>query len=259
MTKVLDIFDFIDGFAPFKTAMDFDNVGILVGNKNLAIKKCLLALDITKDVIYEAKALGANVIISHHPVIFNAIKKLDNEDIPYILAQNEISVICAHTNLDVANFGVNSCLAEALSLQKTSKLSSYESKAGEVPLGLIGELGKNYYCDEFAKFVKTKLNCNGVRYTNVDRIIKKVAVCSGAGGDLISEAIVQKADAFVTGEIKHHEILEGLKNKICIVDAGHFKTEDVVILPLIQKLSKEFKDVEFVKSKSFTDGIKYMV
>ena len=91
-----------------------------------------------------------------------------------------------------------------------------------------------------------------------ESFIKKVAVCSGAGGDLISAAIKQRVDAFVTGEIKHHEILEGLKNKICIVDAGHFKTEDVVILPLIQKLSKEFKDVEFKKSKSFTDGIKYM-
>ncbi len=258
MIKVSDIFDFIDSFAPFKTAMDFDNVGILVGDKSSEVKRCLVALDVTKDVIFEAKTLGANLIISHHPVIFNAIKKLENEDIPYILAKNEISAICAHTNLDVANFGVNSCLAEALSLQKILPLSSYVSKLGEVSFGLFGELEKSYYCDEFAKFVKAKLNCNGVRYTEVDISIKKVAVCSGAGGDLISAAIKQRVDAFVTGEIKHHEILEGLKNKICIVDAGHFKTEDVVILPLIQKLSKEFKDIEFKKSKSFTDGIKYM-
>lgn len=114
MTRVSDIFEFIDGFAPFDSAMDFDNVGFLVGNEQAPVERCLLALDVTLDVIEEAKSLGASLIVSHHPVIFEAIRALRHDSIPHLLARTGISVICAHTNLDMAPFGVNSCLAKAL-------------------------------------------------------------------------------------------------------------------------------------------------
>lgn len=259
MIKVLDIFNFIDSFAPFDTAMDFDNVGVLVGSMDAEVKKCLVALDVTEEVINEAKNNGVNLIISHHPVIFNAIKRLDLDMIPSKLIKNEISVLCAHTNLDVASIGVNTCLAERLSLQNLQPLSSYLSKFGVLPMGLVGELENACECNEFAEIVKTSLNCQGIRYTDINKRIKKVAICSGAGGDLIDDAIRQKVDAFVTGEIKHHEILTAVKNKVCVYDAGHFKTEDIVVLPLVKKLSKEFTEVEFIKSQKCTDRIKYMV
>lgn len=259
MTNVLDIFEFINSVAPFESAMDFDNVGILVGNKLAEVKKCLLALDVTPDVIDEAKKLGADLIISHHPVIFGGIKTLSIDSIPYKLAQNEISAICAHTNLDIADIGVNTCLARALSLKNLKELSFYESKIGKFPMGLIGDLEKVYSCREFARFVKENLNCAGLRFTNVNRKIKTVAVCSGGGGDLINAAINQNVDAFVTGEIKHHEILFAVQNEICVVDAGHFKSEDVVMLPLLNLLAEKFENVEFVKSKTCTDSVEYLV
>lgn len=259
MTKISDIFSFIDSFAPFDTAMDFDNVGILVGDNNAEISRCLVALDITKDVITEAKKLGAVLIISHHPVIFEPIKALSITSVPYMLAQSGISAICAHTNLDMASFGVNSCLANALNLKNLEALSYYDSKRGPLPMGFLGSLGRDFTCEEFAEFVKNSLECTGVRFTDFWKRIRKVAVCSGAGGDLINMAINKNADAFVTGEIKHHEVLLAVQNEVCLVEVGHFKSEDVVILPLIKKLAERFKDVEFIKSKICKDAIKYMV
>lgn len=256
MTKVSDIFGFIDSFAPFESAMDFDNVGILVGDKSAEVKRCLVTLDVTNSVINEAKLLNATLIISHHPVIFNAIKTLSIDSIPYALAQNEISVICAHTNLDMAPFGVNTCLANAMELKDLKALSYYDSKRGVLPMGLVGELEKDFSCKEFAEFVKFRLSCSGIRYTSLNKKIKKVAVCSGAGGSLIDAAIRQNVDAFVTGEIKHHEILSAVENEVCVVDAGHFKSEDVVIVPLVEKLSEKFRNVEFFKAKTCTDTIK---
>lgn len=259
MSKVCEIFQYINKIAPFETAMDFDNVGLLVGDSNENVKKCLVALDITNNVIKEAKKLQANLIISHHPVIFNPIKTLDVNTVPYNLVKEGISAICAHTNLDMAIFGVNSCLADALNIKNVKALSIYKVLGNELPMGLVGELDEYYNCEEFAKLVKDKLNCNGVRYTNIQKRIKKVALCSGAGGNLISEAKKSNADAFITGEIKHHEILYAVENDICVVDAGHFKTEDIVILPLISKLKSEFKSIEFIKSSACTDKIDYMV
>ncbi len=259
MTRVFDIFEFIDGFAPFDSAMDFDNVGILVGNEQAPVDRCLLALDVTLDVINEAKSLGASLIVSHHPVIFEAIRALRHNSIPHGLARNEISVICAHTNLDMSPFGVNSCLAEAISLRDLTALANYESKIGPRPEGLIGVLENICNCHEFAALVKDRLGCAGLQYTPTDRGIRRVAICSGAGGSLIGTAISEGVDAFVTGEIKHHEILIALQHGICVVDAGHFKTEDVVILPLAKKLSENFDGVEFIKSKTCTDPMKYLV
>lgn len=259
MTKVSEIFEFIDSFAPFETAMTFDNVGILVGNIHAKVERCVVALDVTQNVIDEAKILNASLIISHHPVIFSPIKTLSINSVPYILAKNDLTVICAHTNLDMASFGVNSCLAEALCLQNLTPLSWCESKKGPLPMGLVGVLNSDFSCEEFAKFVKMRLNCYGVRYTDSGGKIRKIAVCSGAGGDLINEAISQNVDAFVTGEIKHHEILVAVQNEICVVDTGHFNSENVIVLPLVEKLADKFPEVEFFCSKTCVDAVKYMV
>lgn len=259
MAKVADIFAFVDGLAPFDTAMDFDNVGLLVGDMDAEVRKCVVALDVTAAVVDEAERLGASLIVSHHPVIFTPLKSLQANSIPYVLAKRGIAAICAHTNLDIAAFGVNTCLAEALSLQNLIPLSTYETCRGALPMGLVGELEIEKAYEEFARFVKERLSCEGIRYIDVSRKIRRVAVCSGSGGDLIGEAVRQNVDAFVTGEIKHHELLAAAQSGICVVDSGHFKSEDIVILPLVRRLSEQFPAVKFVKSAVCTDGIKFLV
>ncbi|MDQ5983244.1 MAG: GTP cyclohydrolase [Eubacteriales bacterium SKADARSKE-1] len=260
MPLVKDIYNYLDQLYPFNLAIDFDNVGILVGDGNKKVTRSICCLDVMPDVIDEAKNLGVNLIISHHPVIFDPIKNLKPFDIVYQLVAAKINVICAHTNLDIAPGGVNSCLAEKLELKNLEVLSHLENNSDHnVGLGLVGTLENSLSSFEFAKYIKEKLHCNGLKYTNtLDKKISRVAVGSGACGNLINDVIFKKADAFVAGEIKHHEILLALQNNIVVVDVGHFKSEDVVVLPLVKVLQEKFPSIEFLKSTTCTDKIKYI-
>ena len=245
MTLIRDIVEFSESFAPFDTAASFDNVGLLVGCENTEVKKVLLALDITKEVVAEAAELGAELIISHHPVIFNPLKNLSSDSVPYLLAKNSLSALCLHTNLDVAiNTGVNLCLANTLELEN---ITFYE---GEFVVS--GNLKEATSAEDFAKFAKEKLNAGAVSCTLKDKKVKKIFMCSGAGGSEFMKAIELGADLFITGEAHHHNYLESLHEGVSLVVAGHFETEDVVINPLKDKLSKEFEDVEFIKSSVLT-------
>lgn len=243
MTTVNDILKYTETFAPLCTAADFDNCGVLVGNTTQEVTKVLLALDITKDVVEEAKAMGAELIISHHPVIFNPLKSLNSNCVPYLLANYSITALCLHTNLDIAeNCGVNVCLAETLGLTDTTLYAE--------EFLLTGKLHKSMKAKEFAEFVKARLGANCVTYTGSDREIKIVAMCSGAGADFYNLAKEKGADVFLTGEAKHHEYLEAASSDVPLVTAGHFYTEDVVINPLMEKLSIEFPNVKFIKSNT---------
>lgn len=122
MSTVFDLYSAIDQFAPFSLSMDFDNTGILVGDRHQAVSKVLLALDCTMDVVNYAKEIGAQLIITHHPVIFHPIKRVNEDSVVYHLIRSQIAVISAHTNLDIAEDGVNDVLAQAIGLQNISGL-----------------------------------------------------------------------------------------------------------------------------------------
>lgn len=254
MSKVGEIYDYIDEFAPFDTALSFDNVGLLIGNRDIDVSKVLLALDITKSVCNEAKKLGANLIISHHPIIFKPLKNIEFGSTISELIKNDISAICAHTNLDISKIGVNFQLAKKLELSNLSNLALDENN----PIGLIGYLKNEMNAEEFASFVKKKLECVGIRYTKTNNKIKKVAVCSGSGGSFIKSAYENSADAFVIGEIKHSDILKANEFGINIIDTGHYRSENVIIEPLKNMLSKQFPKIHFFTSQSFSDEINYL-
>lgn len=255
MTKVKDIFNFINEFAPFENALSFDNCGLLIGKAEQEIKNAVLSLDITKDVVKEAKNLNANLIISHHPVIFKPISAINRDSAIYMLCKNDISAICAHTNLDIASEGVNFQLAKKLNLQNLATLTYEEEK----PLGLIGNLNREFECKEFAEYVKESLGCNGVRYTAIkNKKIKTAAVCSGSGGEFYKEAFEKGADVIIIGEIKHSQIIAANELGIMVVDAGHYKTENVILEPLKNMLAEKFTNINFYLSKVFTDNVNYI-
>lgn len=248
--KITDIYDFIDSFAPFDTAMDFDNVGLLVEGESEAVTKVLLALDITGDVAEEAKAIGAQLIISHHPVIFNPLKALKRDSVPYALAKSGIGALCVHTNLDICEFGTNTAMFKAIGLLDREPLG--------IDGGLIGTLEEPLSSKELAQHVKNVFGCDSVRYTENGRKITRVALVAGAGGEGIFAAKAMGAEAFVTGEIKHHEIIFAHENDMCIIDTGHRKCEEAVLPALLKLLEERFADVSFKLSQSYTDGISYI-
>ena len=252
MTTIYDILQFFETFAPVGTAMDFDNCGLLVGDKNTAVTKVLVTLDITAEVAEEANKLGCELIISHHPVIFNPIKRLSAHSVPYLLAQYGVSAICMHTNLDLSEiFGVNTCLGKAARLKEVRR-------APEGECLFFGDFDEPVPVRELAEQIKNALCCRGLRYTEGKGTVKRLAVASGAGGSDIFAAAAIGADALLTGEIKHHEINAANELGVAVIDPGHFKSEDIVINPLTDRLKAAFPAITFTKSKEYDDKMNYL-
>lgn len=251
MSRIIDFYKFIDKIAPFETQESWDNSGFLVGDGEKEVTKVLVALDATEDVLNEAAEKGAGLIITHHPVIFGALKEFHPENIAFLAAEKGIAIISAHTCLDIADGGVNDCLAAVLELQNVVKVDDGEG------LMRMGKLKNSFSCEDFIKYVAEKLGVGGIKYTPTDKTIKKVAVCGGSGGDLYPFAISAGADAFVTANIKHNQWIEMKRKGFCVLDAGHFCTENTVIEPLVEKLSVNFDDVVIIASEVSEDPAKY--
>ena len=218
MSTVAEIYSVINQLAPFSLSMDFDNTGILVGDSHRPVECALLALDCTSQVIAQAVQCGAQLIITHHPIIFHPLKHVTENDLVYQLVRHDIAVISAHTNLDIAAGGVNDVLAAAIGLQDCRGLEMVDP-AQEAWLGRIGKLSAPTDAVSFAKAVKAALNAVSVKFVD--------------------------ADALLTSEVKHHEFLQAAEAGITLLDAGHFDTEDIVIEPLRQILSEQIQDVRF--------------
>lgn len=257
MKTVKDIFDFLNTLAPVQLKMSFDNVGILAGNENSPVKKCLLALDITDDVIDEAIALRADVIVSHHPLIFHELKSVVESDLVgrklIKLIKNDISAVCMHTNLDIAHGGVNDALMTALGGMVSGFLEpcGVDSEQNPVGCGRIGELAEDTDLQSFLSICKSALKTNGLRYHDAGLPVKRLAVMGGSGGDCIALAKSLGCDTYVTADIKYNGFLDAKELGINLIDADHFCTENVIIPVLHEKLSEKFGDVEFIISEVY--------
>lgn len=231
---VRDVYNCINEFAPFNTQMDFDNVGILIGDPAASVTKVVVSLDVTKNAVDFAAENGANLIITHHPIIFEPLRNVLAGSLVYDLVRNNINVISAHTNLDMAKGGVNDCLCEAIGLTNITPAVP----CGEVYEARIGELKEPLNCDKFAELLNEKLKTR-VKYTG-NKQIKTVGVCSGSGGSLIYEMAACKVDAFVTADVKHNVFIDADTIGLALYDCGHYETENVVILPLKKRLEERF-------------------
>ena len=244
MSTVTQIYSAIDQLAPFWLTMDFDNTGILVGDRNREVSCALLALDCTPAVVEQARQLGAQLIVTHHPVIFHPLKRVNEDAVVYQLIRSDIAVISAHTNLDIAQGGVNDALANAIGLSGCRGLELLNEQTGAW-LGRIGTLSEPLSPEAFAAHVKSCLHAASVKFAAAPQAIRTVALCSGSGADCLDAAIAAGADALLTSEVKQHEYLAAAAAGISIFDAGHFDTEDIVIEPLRDYLSKQIPDVRF--------------
>lgn len=236
MAKVKDFYDYLNSIAPFETQEGWDNSGMLVGDMNAEVKKVAVVLDITPEEIKKAKAIGADLIISHHPVIFSPIKSVTKGSVPYELVASSINALCCHTPLDIADGGTNDSLAELLGINVT------RADDPILRLGTVEPTTAEELAGKIAKTLNTK-----VRYADVGRIIKKIAICTGAGCSLIEAA--GEIDAFITGDASHHNFLDCVQAGITLIAAGHYETEIVVVPVLVKKLQAQFPDIEIIDIK----------
>lgn len=250
MTTVADVAKAVDRLAPFGTQMDWDNSGLLVGDPAHGVTKILVALDATGSVIDQAESMGAEVIVTHHPVIFHGIKRLLAGDPPYEAAARGIAVISAHTCYDMAPQGVNDLLADALGLRERSPLWE-ELPGGEGrTLGVVGELPCPMNREELAAWVEEALALRPgfVRYLpgvgDEQESIRRVAVCGGAGADYLETARAKGCAAYITGDVRHHEFLAAGEMGLFLMDAGHFATENIAMPRLAARLGSALPGVE---------------
>lgn len=239
--KVKEILNTLDKMAPLSLALSYDNSGFLVGDAKAEVKTAVVALDCTKEVLNFAIEKNAELIITHHPLIFEPMKCVTNEtnEIVFSLILNKISLISMHTNLDSAKGGVNDALALALGLKNIKKIEDDEGFAFR-----MGSLEDEMTADELALHIKQSLG-GVVRYSGSNKPIKTVAVCGGSGGDLLDLA-KQNADAFVTADIKHKQLIKAANMGYSLFDAGHFHTENTVIGPFCNALVKKIPSVSFL-------------
>ncbi len=257
MVKCEEIYHFIDEMAPFRIQMDFDNAGLLLGSKEDPISRVLVALDVTLDVAKEAARKKCRLIVSHHPLIFHPLRSVSPEDptgaVVLTLIRHHIAVISAHTNLDQVPGGVSGVLMERLGVP----VSGILEPAGEIPagpygLGCYGELAEEMTPKAFVSMTKKALKARGLRAVLGDRPVRRVAVCGGAGGDMITQAAACGADAYVTADVKYHEFLEAHQRGITLIDGGHFATENPMMPVLCDRLKDRFEaeGVEVLLSKT---------
>lgn len=236
MAKVKDFYGYLNSIAPFETQEDWDNSGMLVGDMDAEVKKVAVVLDITHEEIKKAKAIGADLIISHHPVIFNPIKSVTKGSVPYELVASSINALCCHTPLDIADGGTNDSLAELLGIEVT------RTEDPILRLGTVEPTTAENLAGKIAKTLNTK-----ARYADAGRKIEKIAICTGAGCSLIEAA--GEIDAFITGDASHHNFLDCIQAGITLIAAGHYETEIVVVPVLVKKLQAQFPDIEIIDIK----------
>ena len=234
-----DIYSTMDRLYPFERACDFDNCGLLVGSLSAKVTTAAVMLDCTLKGIEQALSVGAQLIITHHPVLFHPIKSLSSDSVVYQLAKNGLSVISAHTNLDAAKDGVNECLCRALGFDSFETF--YCSDGWE---GRLCHFDTAKTPEEVANIAKMALNVT-VKYTG-STPIKTLAVFSGNASGYLEDAIKAGADGFLCGDVKHDVFVSAENFGIPVFDAGHFHTEVVVVKPLCEALSKEIPEVRFI-------------
>ena len=262
MHSVSEILDFLDTLAPRSMKMDWDNVGLLCGDKDAPVTKILVALDPFEAVIDEAQLEEAELIITHHPLIFQPLKSItEDTDVGRCirkLCYYNINAINAHTNLDCAPGGVNDRLAEMLNLKNIQVINPMGTDDQGQPWGLLrmGEVTEQPL-SEFMEMVKTNLNCQGLRFADAAKQVHKVAVGGGACAGEMKAAVLAGCDTFVTSDVKYNQFWDAQSMGINLIDAGHFATENPIVSILAEKIAAAFPAIEVKISERHHDCMKF--
>ncbi len=237
----------MESIAPKALAFAWDNPGLLIEPRGRELKTILVALDPLPEVALEAARIGADMLLTHHPMFMDGVKRLTREDpetrAAWILLSNGIGHFAAHTNLDEAPGGVGDALAERLGLIDVLRLS--ESEPAAAPLR-VGRLEAPETLAAFSRRVNAALGVDSRFVGEPESRVEKVAVCGGSGMSLLDEAVKAGADVYVTADIKHHQALDARARGIALVDATHEFSERVVLAPLINRLQERFDALQCI-------------
>lgn len=238
---IREVYSLIDSLAPFETQASFDNAGLLIGHPTWEVTGIHVALDVTGAVLDEAERLGANLIVTHHPLMFSARRRLTEEDYESRLIcrmiRSRMALIAAHTNLDAAQGGINDTLARRLCL--TDVHGEGYLRTGLLPEGMDAGTLVRHIAQALNTTVRVMGQCPG------GKTIRRLAVSSGAGSDSWEEARAMGAEAFVSGECKHHHALAMAEAGMLCLECGHFATEEPGIFALADALQMRLNALQY--------------
>jgi dinuclear metal center YbgI/SA1388 family protein len=250
MTAILsDIIKIIEKIAPLHLAEEWDNSGLQIGQPDWQIETIWVSLDPAPDVIGAAVRKNVDLLVTHHPLIFNPIHSIDFSTplgaIIKLAAQNEMAVYAAHTNLDSAASGINDFLSHKLELDSVKALGQPDVHAGQDAevqgLGRVGRLKERITLDELAKKVKAEFNLASVKVAGrSDMMVETAAVCSGSGASLLKDFFASDAQVYITGDLKYHDARAVEENGCGLIDIGHFGSEHLFMKVLAEKLRHTF-------------------
>ena len=245
-----EIMQVIEAAYPKSAALDFDNVGLLAGRAEKEVSRVYLALDATDKVIDRAVLAGADMLITHHPLIFSPLKRVTDEDFiskrVVKLIQNDISYYAMHTNYDV--LGMAALSEKILGIKNTQVLDvTMSGDGGEEGIGRIGDLEKTMTLEECCVYVKHRLKLGSLKvFGDMDKKVSRLAISPGSGKTAVAPAIAKGADVLVTGDIGHHDGLDAVEQGLSVIDAGHYGTEYIFIDDMKQFLEDKLPVLEIV-------------
>ena len=248
--KLKQIMQMLEELCPKSFAMSWDNVGLLVGRSDKEVRTIAIALDATSEVIEQAAQLGADLILTHHPLLFGGVKNITDGD--YVgrrvlsLVRNDISCYAMHTNFDV--LGMADAAADLLNLTDREVLEvTYEDEISVDGIGRIGSLLDPMTLSEFAAKVAEVFEIGHVRYYgDPDQMLVTCAILPGSGKGEIDLAVKANADVYVTGDISHHDGIDAVEKGICVVDAGHYGIEKIFIPYMKEYLERELPQIRII-------------
>jgi len=260
--KIKEVLEYLESIAPLTLQEPYDNAGLLCGSRESELKEVLICLDSTEAVVDEAIKKNCNLIIAHHPILFTGLKSLTGQS--YIertlikAIKHDIAIYAIHTNLDNVHLkGVNQKIAEKLGLINTKILKPVEYNDA-IGAGLIGELEEEWEPIPFLEHVKEKMKVSSLKYTPIlKKTIKSIAVCGGSGSFLVSDAIAQNADLFISSDFKYHQFFDS-NNEIILADIGHYESEFYTIELIKELLNEKFTKFAAHCTEVNTNPINYL-
>lgn len=267
--KLASVVGFLESFAPLQLAEDWDNVGLLLGDRAANITKAMTCLTITPEVVQEAVDGGVELIVSHHPMPFRSLKKITSDSTTgqmiLELIRNNVAVYSPHTAFDSAGEGINQSIAERLGLVEIQPIHALDSRAGtddqanEVGVGRTGRLKKPESGQEICIRLKQHFALPMIKFCgDLDRPLQKIGIACGSAGQFLSDAARLGCDAFVTGETNFHTCLESLAHQVSLFLLGHFGSERFAVEMLAERLSSEFPNLSIHASIEDKDPIQYV-
>lgn len=261
MIQLAELLKHFEHVWPKAHADDWDNVGLAVGSNTLSVSKVLVAVDLTEAVIDEAVQVGANLILTHHPLLLKPIDSVAEDQLKGSLIskliQNSIALYCAHTNADVQSDGASSLMANAFRLQNTAPLVDAKGGFGH---GVIGDLASPLTLVDFATKVAAALPATARKVVfsgEPGRLISRVALCSGAGDSFLPVVLLSNADVYVTSDFRHHPALDAISTPrehgpLALIDVSHWAAESLWLASAISKLST-LSGIDVVAATTSTD------